>query len=497
MYKTKIKEHLAKRFLEESNIPGVSITNSVKAKSGKFNKAGVKDIEKNVGKFEKDFKEDPNANQMAVNEFNYEDDFQKTFHDEMEILNGQEMIQYDSKPDDIYSERALEAIKGSSRMGNNPEWANVIPKEKGFTGPQFGQQLVDRIKSSAKKRSEQTPTLNLRGHNIQADLKDTGHKPYSIEEGAKKPISDKKDNIKPQIKESMKRLIFKQKFNGLSNALKLIPESYKVENKVFEMTDGNETYKIRWENKPVVLIAADGTKINEDLDKMKHLFSYKSEDTLGLVKGNARLDENKAFSDIWGKTKVLLGESEDIESTTAPEGDLDDAVSPAKEAKSHIEGSTSTDKGTQAPTPKEDEWEDADISQAPEAKAHVHLKESEDEESEMEEEVYEMKEMNAEELMEALGLTEGFDDDEDEMDTADVDIEPEMGGDDDDEDEDDITIPMDLPKQNSSLKLLKSPSTGQYAILKDGKQLIVPAEFMDIASDTSMPSATRAARNYS
>ena len=41
----------------------------------------------------------------------------------------------------------------------------------------------------------------------------------------------------------MKRLKFKQEFKGVGNALKLIPESYKVDNKVFEMTDGVHTLK--------------------------------------------------------------------------------------------------------------------------------------------------------------------------------------------------------------------------------------------------------------
>ena len=45
----------------------------------------------------------------------------------------------------------------------------------------------------------------------------------------------------------MKRLTFKKPFNGVNNALNLIPESYRVDNKVFEMTDGEESYRVRWE----------------------------------------------------------------------------------------------------------------------------------------------------------------------------------------------------------------------------------------------------------
>jgi hypothetical protein len=39
---------------------------------------------------------------------------------------------------------------------------------------------------------------------------------------------------------------------------------------------------------------------------MKRLFNYKSQDTLGLVRGNARLNENAAFSDVLAKKKNYL-----------------------------------------------------------------------------------------------------------------------------------------------------------------------------------------------
>jgi hypothetical protein len=124
------------------------------------------------------------------------------------------------------------------------------------------------------------------------------------------------ENNKKEIKETMKRLRFKQEFNGVGNALKLIPETYKVNDKIFEMTDGNETYKIRWEGsltegKAVVLTAAYKKLVNEDIEKMKRLFNYKSHETLGLVKGKERLDENVKFNDIWNKTKELLKEDDE------------------------------------------------------------------------------------------------------------------------------------------------------------------------------------------
>ena len=455
MDKNIIKKHLNSKFITEETVPGISVTAAANKESGKFNKDGVKAIEKDVTAFEKNVKADKNEQEMAQNKFNYDDDFEKTYHDEMEIMNGQEMLQYDSKPDDNFKKRAEEAIEGSTRMGNNPEWANVIPKQQGFTGPDFGKNLVKRVKASTEKRNKQTPTLNLRGRDIQADLKDTGHRPYALDENIETPeeknariisgwivetgvdkvaekllnrysetgmlsdmpdsmeygnainkiISllnkkqftlamqtakksatklDKKamkggmfennDNNKIQIKEGMKRLKFKKEFNGVGNALKMIPEGYRVDNKEFEMTDGNETYKIRWEGnltegRAVVLMASDKKMVSEDMAHMKHLMGYKSTETLGLLKGKARINENAVFGDIFNKTKALL-EGEDIENAKAKTGEWDEITKKAPEATKHVEGSVSKDKGTQAPAAKEGDLDDA-VSHAPEAKAHV------------------------------------------------------------------------------------------------------------------------------
>jgi hypothetical protein len=104
----------------------------------------------------------------------------------------------------------------------------------------------------------------------------------------------------------MKRLTFKKPFNGMDNALKLIPESYKVDGKEFQITDGTETYNIRWDiNEATVLRAENKNLINEDMNKIKHLMGFKSQDTLGTLKGEERLNENKSFTDVWNKTKDI------------------------------------------------------------------------------------------------------------------------------------------------------------------------------------------------
>jgi len=417
MDKNIIKNYL-KAFVSEAvsptpaSTPAIKLAKKIGKEEGKQNKQGVEAIAKDMTSYEKALtKDDPNQKSMAPNKYNYDGDNEVNYHDQMEIMNGQEMIQYDREPNSRFKERAMKAIEGDSTMGNNPEWANVT--QKGWGGdPEFGKNLVKQIKASEKKRSEQTPTSKMFGNDWEV-VKDKGHKAYafeSVEDKTKCPVCDKdkseckctdkekgehamkgldadyekddrkqqyknNENNKKQIKETMKRLKFNKEFNGIGNALKLIPESYKVDKKVFEMTDGNEHYRIRWEGSinegsAVILMASDKSLVNEDMDRMKRLMGYKSQDTLGTVKGQERITENAKFNDIWNKTKKLMNEIEDNDGG-AEEDEWDDAItSQAPEAKKNIQGSASTDKGTQG-TAKTGHWEAAAKSQAPEAKKHV------------------------------------------------------------------------------------------------------------------------------
>jgi len=375
MDKNIIKNHLNSRFLSEAKdvTPGISVTAAVNKKSGTINKAGVKAIEKDVKTYDKDLKK---SEDMVGNKFNYNGDKEKEYHDQMEIMNGQEMIEYDREPSEDFKERAKEAIEGSSRMGN-AIGANA-EATWGASSDDFGKKLVKNIKDSDKKRKDAEDEVMSFGDDV--EILPKGSKPMNKYNA----FNENKNNENPQIKESMKRLKFKKEFNGVGNALKMIPESYKVDNKQFEMTDGNESYKIRWEGtlsegRAIVLMASDSKMISEDMQKMKHLMGYKSQETLGLVKGKSRLDENAAFSDIWNKSKTLL-EGEEIEDADAKEGDLDDAVSKAPEASKNIEGSVSSDKGGVAPAPKTGSLESLDSAkpQAAEAKKHVEGSESTD-----------------------------------------------------------------------------------------------------------------------
>jgi hypothetical protein len=500
MNKNIIKKHLTETFLSEDKKPdSLSSTEKIQSDSKKINS----DNQNEVAKKMKSYEEPIEAETEPVKYKNNED--QQEYHDEMEIMNGLEMNRFDNEPAKQFKERAEEAISGSARMGNSPEWANVITADQaGFTGPEFGKNLVKKIKSSKEKRDTAEANRNHNKTSVSGtDFKDSAmgnknpksmaisenkkinegltekglltlgnwvkelgadkaavklidkvsetgivssfpdsmeygeglnivskhlangkydaaykkakslanklekkgmggmfenvnegrpfqlgkgythfaifkldgkiatgwdykslydkhEKAYddeSIKEYARHDIVDdfpdnklsdfkivtrgylEKKNIdisdsnnwfKPninkddntiEINESMKRLVFKKEFKGVENALRLIPESYKVNNKQFQMTDGNEKYEIRWEGnltegRAIITKASDKNLMTEDMQKMKHLMGYKSQDTLGIMKGQNRIDENKAFGKIWDKTKNLLNEQIEIDSTS-------------------------------------------------------------------------------------------------------------------------------------------------------------------------------------
>lgn len=479
----KILEMLREATLSEEKPVGLAQTDKIKGQSKGSNKDYYKDVEKKMSAYEK---ASTTSAKDSIEEpkFNYEGDSEKEYHDDMEIRNGMEMLNYDRKPSEMFTQRAKEAIEGSSNMGNNPEWANVFPAQKGFTGPDFGKNLVKTIERSKKKRDAATPTLDQFGDDIEEKnvgvnktksaykpavtkkpvaigesvikegdkktftikywlyLKDdekeefqakieaetaeeamekfrqtergkSARKPRIVEnvpprpkvkqepnpteprQTMKRPIVRQQDNptepqktmkrpivrqqdnpvseaqtelesIKGRAKSEskdcgcaqhvnktakggyviedffdsdktvasyengrtlnenynkttneskMKRIKFKKPFNGVETALNVIPESYKVDNKVFEMTDGAEHYRVRWEGnltegKGVVLSSFHQEALNEDVSKIMHLMGFKSQDTLGTLKGSQRLTEDSVFFDMLKKSKESLNEAE-------------------------------------------------------------------------------------------------------------------------------------------------------------------------------------------
>lgn len=278
MDKNTIKRELTKVITEAEAVSGEKDTKRAQNGSEKENKAYYKDVEKKMDDYGKELSTEGD-DAIETPKVNYNAKKEKDYHDEMEIRNGQEMLKYDREPNKKFKDRAIKAIEGDSTMGNK----TYTGKENGNTEPvwgasdsEFGKKLTKTINKAAKKRNDATPTLNQFGDDIEVA--------QGKSKGANKKVAV----------EGLKRITFKKKFDGVSNALRLIPEAFKVEAKKFELTDGNEKYLVEWKDgRPFVLEASDKNMLSESFNKIKHLMGYKSEDTIGTPDANSRVSENK------------------------------------------------------------------------------------------------------------------------------------------------------------------------------------------------------------
>ncbi len=102
----------------------------------------------------------------------------------------------------------------------------------------------------------------------------------------------------------MKRLNFKNEFTSVEEVKELIPENYKVDEHTFLITDGNQTYKMRWDkslNEATVLNFRNEKSINENVDKMKKLYDFQYGDT--NTKTNDYTKETKVFKTLMESVK--------------------------------------------------------------------------------------------------------------------------------------------------------------------------------------------------
>ena len=99
-----------------------------------------------------------------------------------------------------------------------------------------------------------------------------------------KQAKEIKKESKNNKKNKMKRLNFKNAFTTEYEMKQLIPENYKTDDHTFLMSDGNQTYKVRWDDtlkEGTILGYKNKSQINEDIDKMKKLYNYEYSDSMG------------------------------------------------------------------------------------------------------------------------------------------------------------------------------------------------------------------------
>jgi hypothetical protein len=331
MYEELVKKYLKlqvneaeAKTLASGGHPAISLAKSIKTQDGKINNDATKEVEKTMKEYDKaSGKEDKDA--IVPPKTNIEKaDGTKKYHEEIEMSEDNADLTYDMlEVPEKFKDRAKKGIEGDPTMGNKVYTGKDNGNTESVWGASKDDYGKDLVKTKIDRAKDTSQPSTGAGKQLGITHDETALAKKSAEKGATTPFTTKKkdattesvENNKENISEvKMKRLRFKNPFNGMNNAIKVIPESYRVDAKVFEITDGNETYKVRWdgsltEGKAIVLQASNQQFVNEDVAKIKHLMGYNSESTLGTIKGKDRLLEDTKFKEISDKMKVLTEES--------------------------------------------------------------------------------------------------------------------------------------------------------------------------------------------
>jgi len=310
-------EAVNKNIMSEEEVVGLAVTNKARKESGKFNKDNQEEVAKKLKDFEKteeDKKFTPKKRELS--------DEEQKLHDTLEISHGLEDLEYDLEPNKEFKDRVKKGITGDPTMGNgsSEEMAGVVDSD-------FPEKMVKDTNARKKAKDDATLDLNSMGDDIEYSKKTVKRRAIAVEnsnmtlnrvkqlwpnldalllqmrqlgkEGEFKRVEQIKNTIKdkltnkfnfnwqtdPEMAEvlsesktkTIKRLKYKTQFENEEQVLKLIPESYKTDNKIFEMTDGDNILRVRWEGdlngQGVILTAKNTTMVKEDKEKIKKLYT--------------------------------------------------------------------------------------------------------------------------------------------------------------------------------------------------------------------------------
>ena len=97
-------------------------------------------------------------------------------------------------------------------------------------------------------------------------------------------------------------------FLSEGHMLSKVPDEFKVEGKRFIMKDtADNEYLVEWTAKqPNVTKRINKTQVNEEMNRIKSLYGYKSKDYFTTTNSQSRINENKEFSDMIKKARQLM-----------------------------------------------------------------------------------------------------------------------------------------------------------------------------------------------
>jgi len=257
---------------EEKDPAGLKTAMGARTESGTFNTEALKDFDKKMSNYY-NFDNDEDFNPPKVNRSDYEEAY------EIEALGAGKMsgLKYDNEDTEVFKS----FMKRIDDLNDTSEYDKDFGTHDGFGEGEKEDDTYELLKINSEKYK-----------------KHKYDKPEEYHDTPRVRVTNESKDSK------MKRLNFKNEFKTEYDMLKLIPENYKNDGHVFLMTDGNQTYKVRWDDtlkEGTVLSYKNKSMINEDTDKMKKLFNYKYSDSMG--KTNNYSEETNTFKNLFESTK--------------------------------------------------------------------------------------------------------------------------------------------------------------------------------------------------
>ena len=284
-----LKDELNKKYKEQMNEADVApqslvATEKVQKDSGTENKDYQKEVGKKMDDYVKDMgNEDfvPPANRLTAKQ----DEYIETHR------GGNNMqLEYETEPSEAFKERLAKNVPYGDIEDKGNIYDNIGVTQ--FKANDTQEKMEKAAKEVARQKGDIDGYYDETGKGMKyADQPVTDDKKKSTE---------KNDVARLALKENkMKKLKYKKEFIDESHAISLIPNSYKVDEHIFEMTDGNLTVKVKWEGDNTdgdayVLNSKNETILSEEMNRMKELFGYDGSEKLDKRK-NITLDEEQYF----------------------------------------------------------------------------------------------------------------------------------------------------------------------------------------------------------
>lgn len=273
------KEISSKNIKQEiSSSKSAKSTDKIKSKSGKEHSS---DIKGRTSKVKASIKN--NLKGAEVEDVNKS----KKVDDEYEVeayQNGMEDIEYER-----ITEKQKQKIKDQISAKGSRKDPNAEKSGKA------AEKMIDQ----AKKRTK------AKGNNPFNYATRSGSDIEFFRDGKSKYNPSKKTAMQEN---TIKRLSFKREFESTKDMLERIPSNYKNHEKIFEMFDGNNKYKVRWEGNSI-----NGTGvILEHYSEAKENRMYDMFDKLvnnGLNEGynSSDLNENNIFKNFLNSSREING----------------------------------------------------------------------------------------------------------------------------------------------------------------------------------------------